>query len=190
MKVPAIGDFVLVGGTALSLLYGHRQSIDLDLFSAVKFDNDQVHQALLERYGSKYVMEDKPKPFGIFCIINGVKVDIVRYPHPHIRPTYEVDGIRFISTEDIVAMKVQAVLGRARKKDFWDIATLLGHFTVADFARFHKEKYSTQNLLVTVPQAISYFSDAEDDLDPRSLQGQTWDSVKAIIGKHVRGYLG
>lgn len=135
-------------------------------------------------------MEDKPKSFGIFCKINHVKVDIVRYPHLHIRPTYEVDGIRFISTEDIVAMKVQAVLGRARKKDFWDIATLLQHYTVADFVRFHKEKYSTQHLLVTVPQAISYFADAEDDLDPKSLQGQSWASVQAAIQKEVRGFLG
>lgn len=87
-------------------------------------------------------------------------------------------------------MKVQAVLGRARKKDFWDIATLLQHYTVAHFVPFHKEKYSTQHLLVTVPQAISYFADAEDDLDPKSLQGQTWASVQAAIQKEVRGFLG
>jgi hypothetical protein len=87
-------------------------------------------------------------------------------------------------------MKVQAVLGRARKKDFWDIATLLEHYTVDDFTQFHKEKYSTQNLFVTVPQAISYFADAEDDLDPKSLKGQTWESVKSTIQKEVRGFFG
>jgi predicted nucleotidyltransferase component of viral defense system len=188
MKMPAMSDFVLVGGTALSLLYGHRQSIDIDLFSSKKIDNAEIHHALLERYGQSFSLEDKPKSFGIFCKIAGVKVDIVRYPHPIIRPGFEADGIRFISTEDIVAMKVQAVLGRARKKDFWDIATLLEHFTVDDFVRFHKEKYSTQNLIVTVPQAISYFADAEDDPDPKSLKGQTWDSVKTAIRKEVRGF--
>ena len=44
-------------------------------------------------------------------------------------------------------MKVQAVLGRAKKKDFWDIAELLNHFTVADLITFHKEKFTTQNLV-------------------------------------------
>ncbi len=34
MKVPSLKDFILVGGTGLALLKGHRLSIDIDLFSA------------------------------------------------------------------------------------------------------------------------------------------------------------
>lgn len=113
----------------------------------------------------------------------------MKYPHPPIRNSYVEEGIRFISTEDIIAMKVQAVLGRARKKDFWDIAELLEHYSVDDFARFHQEKFSNQHLMVTVPQAISYFADAEEDADPKSLKGQTWESVKAVIREKVRNYL-
>lgn len=67
-------------------------------------------------------------------------------------------------TEDITAMQVQAVLGRARKKDFWDIAMLLDHYSVEDFIRFHEQKYSNQNLMVTLPQAISCFADAGSGL--------------------------
>ena len=33
MKMPELQDLSLVGGIALSLLYGHRKSDDLDLFS-------------------------------------------------------------------------------------------------------------------------------------------------------------
>lgn len=40
--------------------------------------------------------------------------------------------------EDIIAMKVQAVLDRAKKKDFWDIAELLNHFTMDDSISFYK----------------------------------------------------
>ncbi len=106
-----------------------------------------------------------------------------------IRPAQDTDGIRMFSSEDIVAMKVQAVLQRGRKKDFWDIAELLKHFSVEDFIRFHKEKYSTQNLMITVPQAISYFADAEDDEEPMSLKKQTWISVQQAINSKVRDYL-
>jgi predicted nucleotidyltransferase component of viral defense system len=182
-------DFVLVGGTALSLLFGHRKSIDLDLFTVSDFSSEGLHSVLKEKYGDQVYIEDKPKVFGLFCAIQNIKVDLVRYPHPPIRASHISEGIRFISTEDIIAMKVQAVLGRARKKDFWDIATLLEHYSVADFIQFHKEKFSNQNLMITVPQAISYFSDAEDDVDPISLKGQTWESVKDFIGKKVREYL-
>jgi predicted nucleotidyltransferase component of viral defense system len=106
-----------------------------------------------------------------------------------IRPEASREGIRMFSIEDIIAMKVQAVLGRGKKKDFWDIAELLTHFSVADFAQFHKEKYTTQNLLISVPQAISYFADAEESEDPISLKMQTWKSVQKIINGKVREYL-
>ena len=33
LSIPELKNYALVGGTALSLLYGHRISIDLDLFS-------------------------------------------------------------------------------------------------------------------------------------------------------------
>ena len=39
MTIPELLNFSLVGGTALSLLYGHRMSIDLDLFSNKAFEN-------------------------------------------------------------------------------------------------------------------------------------------------------
>lgn len=33
MKMPLLANFRLVGGTALSLLHGHRKSEDIDFFS-------------------------------------------------------------------------------------------------------------------------------------------------------------
>ena len=189
MAIPELQDFYLVGGTALSLMYGHRISVDLDLFSSQKFDNQLLHTALKSEFGQDYIVEDKPAFFGIFCYIGDVKVDIVRFPHPLIRPTLEINGVRMYSPEEIVAMKVQAILGRGKKKDFWDVAELLQHFTVKDFVDFHKEKYSTQNLYITVPQAITYFDDADESEDPVSLKGQTWESVKKIIQEKVRNYL-
>ena len=38
MAAPALHAFSLVGGTALALRYGHRNSVDLDLFYHEKFD--------------------------------------------------------------------------------------------------------------------------------------------------------
>jgi len=189
MQLPVLSNFDLVGGTALSLKYGHRKSVDLDLFTTTPFDNETVFKELSNYYKSNFIIEDKPVRFGIFAYIKDVKTDIIHHPHPLIRPLEEVDGIRMFSTEDIIAMKVQAILGRGKKKDFWDIAELLQHYPVKDFIRFHKEKYSTQNLLITVPQAITYFADAEESEDPISLKGQTWESVKQIIQKKVSKYL-
>jgi hypothetical protein len=184
VKLPVLNTFSLV-----SLLYGHRKSVDLDLFSPQEFDNELVISGLKQKFGLAFDNRTSTPQFGIFCFVDQVKVDLVRHPHPLIRTVQEQDGFRMFSTEDIVAMKVQAVLQRGRKKDFWDIAELLNHFSIKDFIAFHREKYATQNLMITVPQAISYFADAEEDEDPVSLKNQTWKGVKESIGSRVRAYL-
>jgi hypothetical protein len=157
MEMPALQDFSLVDGTALSLLYGHRMSVDLDLFSNKPFDDAVIIEAFEKKFGVSFVNRSTNPRFGIFCFVDNVKIDIVRHPYTLIRPQLVIDDIRMFATEDIIAMKVQAILGRAKKKDFWDVAELLHHFSIADFVQFHKEKYTTQNLLITVPQAITFF---------------------------------
>jgi predicted nucleotidyltransferase component of viral defense system len=189
MLLPELREFSLVGGTALSLLYGHRISEDLDLFSNTKFINELLISGINRIYGNDFNVRTSTH-FGVFGFIGDLKVDIVRTPHPLIRPIVEIDGIRMFSTEDIIAMKVQAILGRGKKKDFWDIAELLKHFTVKDFVELHKQKYSTQNLLISVPQAMVYFDDADESEDPISLKNQTWESVKKLISDKVREFLG
>jgi hypothetical protein len=40
-----------------------------------------------------------------------------------------------------------------------------------------------------VPQAITFFADAEESEDPISLKKQTWDSIKEFISLKVSEYL-
>ncbi|PZV80977.1 nucleotidyltransferase AbiEii toxin of type IV toxin-antitoxin system [Algoriphagus aquaeductus] len=188
-QLPCLQGFALVGGTALSLKHGHRLSVDLDLFSTSKFEYEEVIQCLQNEFGNDFLVEDKPARFGIFCYIENVKVDLVRHPHPLLGQVETLEDIRFFSDRDIMAMKIQAILGRGKKKDFWDIAELLKQYSVADFIQNHKEKYSTQNLLISIPQVMVYFEDAEEDEDPVSLKGQTWSSVKKAITKKVAAHL-
>ncbi len=86
-------------------------------------------------------------------------------------------------------MKIQAILGRGKKKDFWDMAELLQDFSIKNIITFHHQKYPSQQLLISIPQAITYFADADESEDPISLKGQTWESVQKIIQSHVNEYL-
>ena len=189
MTIPALENFSLVGGTALSLRYGHRTSIDLDLFSDIKFNNADIEKALFKTFGDAFVYEKTHKAFGVFCYIENIKVDIVHYPHAMISPCEIKDGIRMYDSSDIAAMKVQAILGRGKKKDFWDIYELLRHFSVVQIIEWHKKKFPSQMLLISIPEALVYFTDAEESDDPVSLKGQTWTSVKKEIQKKVSEYL-
>jgi len=189
MAVKELSHFNLVGGTALALRYGHRLSIDLDLFSQNDFINEEVIE-VLEKNFPDFSYRNSNNPIGVFGFIGDVKVDFVKHNHyPLIGTLQEIDGIRILSDEDIIAMKINAILKRAVKKDFWDIAELLQHYKVKDCIDYYHQKCKGQNLLISIPQAISYFEDAEESEDPVSLKGQTWEGVKSSIQKAVRAYL-
>jgi hypothetical protein len=189
MAISALQPFSLVGGTALSLRYGHRSSIDLDLFFHEKFDQPYIVGELETAFQEKFVYKHQHTHFGIFCFIDGVKVDFVYFPHLQIKPTDVIDGIRFYSNEDIAAMKIQAILGRGKKKDFWDLFELLQHYSLQQIMDWHKQKYPNQMLMISIPHAITYFVDADESEEPVSFKKQTWVRVKKGIQQAVRDYL-
>jgi predicted nucleotidyltransferase component of viral defense system len=189
MELPSLQNFSLVGGTALALRFGHRSSVDLDLFFHEKFDNTLIEDELKINFGNDYYTEGGHKNFGIFCYIQGIKVDIVYFPHLPISPIEIESKIRFYSTADIAAMKIQAILGRGKKKDFWDLHELLQHYSLQQIIDWHKQKYPSQMLAISIPNAITYFVDADESETPVSFKNQTWESVKKGISKAVSDYL-
>ena len=189
MQVPALQSFYLVGGTCLALRYGHRTSVDLDLFSVIDFNNEELNNQLQEAkiFFSSNNLQNR---IGLFGYINNVKVDFVRH-HNFKQIDKEVieDGIRMFGDRDIIAMKIFAILQRAQKKDFWDLAELLQHYSFSDCVKAYNEKYPNNQMLISIPYAITYFADAEESNEPVSLKGQTWKSVKKIIQEQVNDYL-
>ncbi|MFH0841529.1 MAG: nucleotidyl transferase AbiEii/AbiGii toxin family protein [Bacteroidota bacterium] len=189
MVLPSLKLFSLVGGTVLALRYGHRSSIDLDLFLHEKFDFKSIENELKKVFGGDFIYESGHKNIGIFCYIQKIKVDIVYFPHQPIAEIEEVDNIRLYSSADISAMKIQAILGRAKKKDFWDLYELLQHYPLQQLIDWHKQKYPSQMLAISIPNAITYFAEAEDSETPVSFKGQTWEQIKKGISKSVSDYL-
>lgn len=187
MALPELECFSLVGGTALALYYGHRLSVDLDLFSTSDFQTEVILKVLENEFPD--FQYNRPDNVGIFGFIGDVKVDFVRYHHhPMLGSIHIEDGIRLSSVHDIAAMKVAAILKRAVKKDFWDVAELLDHFTAQHLIDCYSRKFPSQQLLISVPQALTYFIEAEDSEDPLSLKAQTWETVKAKIRNGVNSY--
>jgi hypothetical protein len=91
---------------------------------------------------------------------------------------------------DISAMKIQKILlGRAKKKDFWDLYELLQHYSLQQLIDWHKQKYPSQMLAISIPHAITYFVDADESEPTVSLKNQNWEMVKNGIKKAVRDYL-
>jgi len=189
MALPSLQPFNLVGGTALALRFGHRSSVDLDIFFHEKFDHTTIENELQLEFREDFSHESGHKKFGIFCYIRKIKIDIVYFPHMPIADFVTEDNIRMYSDADIAAMKIQAILGRAQKKDFWDLHELLQHYPLQQIMDWHKQKYPNQMLAISIPNAISYFTDADESDTPVSFKGQTWEKVQEDIKQVVRDYL-
>ena len=189
MGLPSLNQFSLVGGTALALRYGHRRSIDLDLFSHQKFVQKEIITLLENIFKKRFVYEQQPASVGIFGFIDDVKLDIMYYPHLLISSIEIIEDIRMYSNADIAAMKIQAILGRGQKKDFWDLYELLQHYSLQQIIDWHQKKYPSQMLAISIPNALTYFVDAEESETPLSFKNQNWDSIKKGIQKSVRDYL-
>ena len=71
MLVKELDNFCLVGGTALSLYFRHRISVDIDLFSVLKFDNKEIID-VLERNFQGFVYRSSNNPVGVFGAIDNV----------------------------------------------------------------------------------------------------------------------
>ena len=189
MQLSELNNFYLAGGTALSLYYGHRLSYDLDLFSTSSFANEDIIP-VLEKNIQGFNYRNASSPVGLFCFADQVKVDFIKHHHhPMIDPPVLIDGIRMLSAREIMAMKIAAILKRGVKKDFWDIYELLHHFSMDECIKAYTQKYPSQQLVISIPYALTYFTDAEESETPVSLNNQTWRGVKKFIQQKVNEYL-
>jgi Nucleotidyl transferase AbiEii toxin, Type IV TA system len=95
MRLPSLQKFGLVGGTNLSLRFGHRLSIDLDLFTSIPFNNEIVLSEIEKAFHHVEVADESPNM--LFLFVEGVKIDIVLVPFSEIEPFEEIEGIRHLS---------------------------------------------------------------------------------------------
>ena len=186
MSLPELSQFGLVGGTNLSLRFGHQLSIDLDLFTNEPFDSEITYNQLEARFPN--ILQASQSETMLFLYINEVKIDMVLLPYPYLNPMEQIEDIRLVSLEDIAAMKLSAVARRGVKKDFWDIAELLDVFSLDQMLEFYKTKYSSRDIFHLL-RSLVYFNDADPQKDPDPLNNATWSQVKIKVQNAVKKYL-
>ena len=115
----------LAGGTAIALHLGHRTSRDLDLFSREPhLDLERVRSDLVELVNSEVTSISDAT---LALRVDGVPVDVVRYPDPLLNPTSAGPGaFPIASLEDLATMKLSAASRRGIRRDFWDLHEIFG----------------------------------------------------------------
>jgi len=181
MNENLFSDFNLVGGTSLALQMGHRNSIDIDLFGDSEI-NPELFIEILTSFGDVTVTQSSKNI--LITKINDIKVDFVNYKYPLLNDYLVVDNIRMLSMKDIAAMKLNAIAGRGSKKDFVDLFFLLEEFSMEEILQFYKQKYADGSLFM-VQKSLTYFEDANPQLEPKMFKNFDWEICKQKILEEV-----
>ncbi len=164
---PVLEGFYLVGGTSLALQIGHRNSIDIDLFTQQEFDTTVLLEILLESHRIEVTFL---RANTMLSIIDEVKTDFIRHNYAFVKQPITKEGITFLSKEDIAAMKVNAIINSGKRlKDFIDIYFLLEYFSMNEILGFFTIKYPNYNPLIAL-KALNYFDDIDPAIDPPLLK--------------------
>ena len=150
----------------MALQLGHRDSIDIDLFTQNNFTAAEIEDALKGKHDFTATLARNNT---VLAVVDKVKTDFIKHDYPFILPPITREGITYLSKEDIAAMKLHAIIQSGKRlKDFIDIYFLLQHFSMNQLIEFFVKKYSFTNPLIAL-KAVTYFDDIDENIDPPKL---------------------
>lgn len=183
--------FYLAGGTALALHFSHRTSLDLDFYTEKHFDTLKLIGEF-QRVFEKDLKEPKRAQDTLWLKIKNTDLSFFRYPYPLIRPLASYETVKLASSDDIIAMKIEAVITRGKKRDFVDIYFAIKKYGLKRILEFFKEKYPQAFNEYVSLTALTYFEDAEKSEQGRKrvyiYSGITWQAIKKYIIEEVKKY--
>lgn len=150
-----------MGGTAIALQIGHRRSIDFDLFTDAPVSKLKVKRIIDKHCFSiqHLLYEDKEQ---MHLIVNHVKLTFFHYPYIIPRSVSFEKYIKMPSLLDLAAMKMLALGGKAKWKDYVDIYFLLKlNYCLQDIADRAKILFGGATNVKLFREQLSYFKDID-----------------------------
>lgn len=181
-----IKNFYLSGGTALSLLLGHRESEDLDFFTKSSFQPSLLQQKLLQHGVLENVQIDEGT---LNLFMNKVKLQFLYYPYDLLEEFIPWNGINLSSIIDIACTKLITISMRGSKKDFIDLYVILQQITLKElFGKLEKKYTKVQYNYPHILKSLVYFNDADDQPMPRMHSAIQWENVKDFMLTQVKSF--
>lgn len=176
--------FYLAGGSALALQICHRQSYDFDFFTNIDFNTKKVIYNLNEVGNFQLFDEEKNIIDGLF---EGVKISFSAHKFSVLKPFIKYEQLNIADKLDIALMKLEAISGRANKKDFIDLYFLLHDYSLSELFEKYTLKYGKKiSNIYHLLKSLVYFEDAENQPMPVMIRKVLWNDVKKYIISEVK----
>lgn len=132
-------DYYLVGGTALALQYGHRRSLDFDLFTPKPFETQPIIRKIRKNHKINQIHIDEQSQFTL--VADHIKMTFYQYEYPVIHGEKFEDIITMPDDLSIAAMKALALGRRAKWKDYVDLYFIFKHHSIQEVMNRAHEYY-------------------------------------------------
>ncbi len=162
--LPLIGEFskqfILVGGTAIGLQIGHRQSIDFESFSNKLIKPQSIKNKLSSQNISFNVLHQEYDQ--LHLIVNNVKLTFFTFPYKIEKQIVFEDIIGMPDLLSLAAMKALALGGRAKWKDYVDMYFLLKYYySLKEIEQKSRDLFGNAFSPKLFRQLLTYYKDID-----------------------------
>ena len=174
--------FYLAGGTALALRLGHRRSVDLDFFS----EQDEVAETTRREIRlaltalEPLTLEDTEG--NLLLEVRGLHIGFFGYGYPLMAPADTVEGVAIAGIADIGLMKLDALISRGSRKDFYDLYVIAQRTPLAELLSLGPGKYAhARDFELMAVESLVLFENADRDIQPELFVDLPWEEVKEFF---------
>jgi len=179
--------YYLAGGTALALQIGHRRSVDLDFFSETDLLQGLTRQTLIREFQQRQGQVVENSDGNLLLLVEGLHVGFFSYGYPLLDPLIELEHISIASLMDLGLMKLDAIIGRGSRKDFYDLYFISQKIPLGELLGAGQTKYAqVRDFPLMAMESLVLFDNADRDLQPDLLVDISWGAIKQYFLKQVR----
>ncbi|MBI4097416.1 MAG: nucleotidyl transferase AbiEii/AbiGii toxin family protein [Candidatus Levybacteria bacterium] len=187
---PLKNRFYLAGGTALALMFGHRDSIDFDFFSEEEFETEELYKKLQDIFKQKSIKKIQEENNTLTILLdNEVKISFFSYPYKMLDAFIDEGNIRLASLVDIGCMKLSTIVSRSTIKDYVDLYFILKQEKLEELLSGCLQKYPQIDRMLIL-KSLVYFDDIEA-VPLKFMPGKEvkLEEVKRFFEQLVKDYL-
>ena len=175
--------FYQAGGTALALLLGHRRSIVLDFFSESDEIHSQSRSELIHLFSARAARVVENADGNLILLTDGLHAGFFfSYGHPLLEPPVAVEQIRLASLLDVGLMKLDTLIGRGSRKDFYDLYAITQQIPLKELLQAGARKYpAVRDFGLMAVESLVLFDNADRDSQPDLLVDLPWERVKQFF---------
>jgi predicted nucleotidyltransferase component of viral defense system len=179
-------DFYLVGGTALALQTGHRDSIDFDFFCQEDINTQKLFEKVKEVFKGQKVLKTQDERNTLTVLIDKtIEISFFSYKYDLVGELVEEPNLKLASVLDIGCMKLSAITSRGISKDYIDLYYILQDIDLSYLLDKSAEKFPDldRNLIL---KSLVYFNDIEvEPIKFKHNKTIDFEKVKIFLRKKV-----